>query len=72
MKSVINKLNTEEFERIRIGIGKPTNDEDLIEYVIRKVNCIEYKKLHKGVELGVEAVYEILENGTNNAMNKFN
>ena len=72
MKSVINKLNTEEFERIRIGIGKPTNDEDLIEYVIRKVNCIEYKKLHKGVELGAEAVYEILENGTNNAMNKFN
>ena len=51
---------------------KQTNDEDLIEYVIRKVNCIEYKKLHKGVELGVEAVYEILENGTNNAMNKFN
>lgn len=72
MKSVINRLNTEEFERIRIGIGKPTNDEDLIEYVIRKVNCIEYKKLQKGVELGVEAVYEILENGTNDAMNKFN
>lgn len=72
MKSIINRLNTEEFERIRIGIGKPSDDEDLIEYVIRKVNCIEYKKLQSGIELGAEAVYEILENGTNEAMNKFN
>lgn len=72
MKSVIDRLNTQDFERIRIGIGKPPEDEELIEYVIRKVNCIEYKNLQKGIECGANAVYDILENGTNEAMNKYN
>lgn len=36
MKSVIEYLGTEEFIRIRVGIGKPEYKEDLINHVIRK------------------------------------
>lgn len=34
MKSVVHELNTQNFKRIRVGIGMPTQKEDLIEYVI--------------------------------------
>ena len=34
MKSIVQELQTEEFARIRVGIGKPTYNTDLVEYVI--------------------------------------
>lgn len=72
IKSIIDNLNTDDFKRIRIGIGKPKPGEDLIEHVIRKVTNEEYKKLQIGVEKGVQAVGDILENGIEKAMNDFN
>ena len=37
MKSVISEIDTQNFPRIRIGIGKPENKGQLIEYVIGKM-----------------------------------
>ena len=34
MKSVVHELNTQNFKRIRVGIGMPLEKENLIEYVI--------------------------------------
>lgn len=34
MKSVVHELNTQNFKRVRVGIGMPIDKEDLIEYVI--------------------------------------
>ena len=38
MKSVIQCLGTEEFTRVRVGIGKPRENEDIIKYVIGTIN----------------------------------
>ena len=35
MKSVVQNLKTEDFARVRVGIGKPEIKEDMINYVIR-------------------------------------
>ena len=72
MKSVIEKLKSEEFTRIRIGIGMPEKKEDLISYVIGRIDEKEFNKLLTSVEEAEKAVAEILKNGVDIAMNKFN
>ena len=72
MKSVIQSLNTENFARIRVGIGKPEYKGDMINYVIGKLPKEEYEELQKGTELAKKAIVEILANGVDIAMNKFN
>ena len=72
MKSVIEKLQTTDFSRIRVGIGQPEFKSDMINYVIGKVPEEEQKILEQGVQKAAEAVEEIIKNGTDIAMNKFN
>ena len=72
MKSIIEELNSTEFMRIRVGIGQPKFKSDMINYVIGKVPEDEQKILQQGVEKAAKAVEEILENGIDIAMNKFN
>ncbi len=72
MKSVVHELNTVNFKRIRVGIGAPTQKEDLIEYVIGTIPEEEKEKLEKGTDLAKEAVIEVIKNGIDIAMNKFN
>lgn len=64
-------LQSEDFTRIRIGIGQPRHN-DLVNYVIGAINEKEQKILEKGVDKATEAVLEILENGVDIAMNKYN
>ena len=72
MKSTIQHLNTKEFYRIRVGIGNPNEKIDMINYVIGKVSKEEYANLQKGILKAKEAVVEIIKNGIDKAMNKYN
>lgn len=72
MKSVVQELGTTDFARIRVGIGQPEFKSDMINYVIGKVPKEEQEILHQGVKKAAEAVEEILKNGIDIAMNKFN
>ncbi len=72
MKSVINEIGTQKFTRIRIGIGHPEHKGDLINYVIGKIPEEEKEKLNKGTDIARDATIEIIKNGVDIAMNKFN
>ena len=72
MKSVINSLGSQEFSRIRVGIGTPEHKNDMINYVIGKVPKEELEQLDEGTSTAKEAVTEIIKNGIDIAMNKFN
>lgn len=72
MKSIIECLQTENFTRIRVGIGKPEHHGDMINYVIGKISEEEQKKLEPGIEMAKEATIELLKHGVDIAMNKFN
>ena len=72
MKSIIQMLGTEEFPRIRIGIGRPEHSGDEINYVIGAIKEDDILKLEQGVQKAEKAVEEILKNGIDIAMNKFN
>jgi len=72
MKSVVQRIGSQEFARIRVGTGAPEYKNDLINYVITRVSTEEYLKLTEGINTAEEAVIEILKNGIDKAMNKIN
>ena len=72
MKSVVSELGTEEFPRIRVGIGEEEKTNDMIDFVIKKVDEVVYKKLEEGIDKAANAVSEIFKNGIDSAMNKLN
>lgn len=72
MKSIVHYLKTENFERVRVGIGKPEFKEDLISYVIGDIAEDERKILLEGVKKAEEAIGVILKDGIETAMNLYN
>lgn len=72
MKSVVHFLQSEDFIRIRVGIGTPKIKNDMISYVIGQIPEEEKNILQEGVNKAADAVIEILKNGIDKAMNKFN
>lgn len=72
MKSIISEIQTQEFPRIRIGIGRPIHENDKINYVIGNIPEEEMEKLEEGIEKAKEATIDILAKGIDHAMNKFN
>lgn len=71
MKSVVHYLNSQNFPRIRVGIGKP-EDDNFMEYVIGAISEEDKKCLINGIDKAFEATVVILENNIDFAMNKFN
>lgn len=72
MKSVVNEIKTQDFTRVRVGIGMPSNKSDLINYVIGKLSKDDIEKLEYGTTKAKDALIEIIKNGVDTAMNKFN
>lgn len=72
MKSVISNLGKDEFSRIRVGIGKPENKNDMINYVIGHIPEAEFERLDKSTTTAKDAVIDIVLNGIDKAMNKYN
>lgn len=72
LKSVIKCLNAEDFIRVRVGVGAPIEGMDLVEYVIGFVPDVEKNILEKGIEKAKEAVIEIVKQGVDKSMNKYN
>ncbi len=71
MKSLLYHLKTENFIRIRIGINA-NEGEDTIRYVLSKITKDQRKEAFTGIEKAAQASVEIVKNGINAAMNKFN
>jgi len=72
LKSVVHELASENFSRIRVGIGKPTEDEDLVSYVIGHISEEDQQLLDEGINKAKKAVVELITNGIESAMNLFN
>lgn len=72
MKSVVSEIKTEDFCRIRIGIGNPIYKNDLLNFILNKIPDEEYKVLQDAQDRACKAITEILKNGIDTAMNKYN
>jgi len=72
IESIIYHLRTEEFPRLRIGIGKENNEGDLAERVLSPFTEEEWKIIQDSIEVSCNAVYVWVEQGVESAMSIFN
>jgi len=72
LQSVIQSLGTEEFVRVRLGIGPRPAGEELVEHVLTRFSSAEWKEVQAAVLKAADAVVKVLEEGPERAMNEFN
>ncbi len=72
MRSIVEHIKTENFARIRVGIGKPKGHIDMISHVIGHIPEEEAKLLDEGTDVATNAVIEMMKNSIDSAMNKYN
>ena len=70
LQNIIDNLSTEEFKRIRVGIGEP--EFDAIDYVLGKPLKEEQPLIDDAIHNAVEAIKEAIKSGFDRAMTKFN
>jgi PTH1 family peptidyl-tRNA hydrolase len=70
--SVIDRLGTKQFARMRIGIGRPPGRMDAAAYVLQDFPESDRSLLDEVLDSGVEAVLTFVTDGIDEAMNKFN
>lgn len=72
MKSIVHAIQTEEFARVRIGVGKPSSPERQIEHVLGEFSRNERMLVDQAVARAADAAESIVRDGIETAMNKFN
>jgi PTH1 family peptidyl-tRNA hydrolase len=72
LADVVQQLGTEEFPRLRIGIGAPPDGWDATDYVLGKFSAAEKQEIEQAVREAVEAVVAWARQGTEYCMNRYN
>ena len=72
IRSVMSSMNTQDFPRIRIGVGSPDPGDDQIGYVLGRPSCQQMCQIHSAIDQGIEAIACMLDEGIGAAMSKFN
>jgi PTH1 family peptidyl-tRNA hydrolase len=72
LKSIGQRLGTQDFLRVRLGISRPDPRWDPADYVLSDFTKVEQKELPFLIADAANAVETILKQGTTAAMNRFN
>ena len=73
LKSIIQHLGTDQFPRLRLGVGeKPHPDYDLADWVLGKFAGEDKKAMEAAVQRAADAVECLIQDGPDKAMNRFN
>jgi PTH1 family peptidyl-tRNA hydrolase len=72
LKSIVAHLHTQDFVRVRIGIGKPPGSRQGADHVLRRFSKAERQEIDVVLEEAADAVELILAEGVDVAMNRVN
>ncbi len=72
IKNIIQHLGTQTFLRIKVGVGGKPEGYDLADYVLGCFQKETEEKMQEAYDRAVQAVSELLTEGPDQAMNKFN
>ena len=72
LMSIAEAIGSNEFARVRVGIGRGRPGADLVEHVLGAFNRDEWEAAAKAVDSAGDAVLCTVEHGMDAAMNRFN
>lgn len=72
MRSIVSSLSSEDFPRVRIGVGAPEHKEELIGWVLGKIPKESEELVGDAIALAAEAAIEFSKNGIESTMQKYN
>ncbi|MGZ4730329.1 MAG: aminoacyl-tRNA hydrolase, partial [Acidimicrobiales bacterium] len=72
LRSIRAHLHTDDFVRVRIGVGRPPSKEQGADHVLKRPGKATRAVLATVVERAADAVEAIVEDGPEAAMNRFN
>ena len=72
IKSIVESLGTQDFPRMRIGIGRPPDGADQVEYVTGTMSKDEQEVVDEAVRRAAQAAVDAVADGMTTAMNRFN
>jgi PTH1 family peptidyl-tRNA hydrolase len=72
LKSIHHHLHTDEYLRVRIGIGKPPGRQPGADYVLKRPGAAERAILDVAIQQAADAVEAIAAEGVEAAMNRVN
>lgn len=73
LKNIIAHLGTDQFPRIRVGVGqKPHPDYDMADWVLGKFQGEDKKAVESAVKRAADAAECLIREGVDKAMNQYN
>ena len=72
MRSILNRIGSENFPRVRIGIGRPPEGWQLSDFVLSRFSVAEREAVNEAIERTSTAVSAILAAGAEAAMSRYN
>lgn len=72
VQSVIDEMQSSEFARVRIGVGRPPRGVETADYVLEPFGAEEHGQIEETVARAVEAIKAVVTGGIEQAMQTFN
>jgi PTH1 family peptidyl-tRNA hydrolase len=71
LRSVLSCVGTEEFSRVKVGIGRPQNNEDLANFVLSPFPEEEWKQIVSTLPKAIDVLECLICEGPDVGMNRF-
>jgi PTH1 family peptidyl-tRNA hydrolase len=72
MSSILERFGTDEFARIRLGVGRPPGQMQAPDYVLQDFSDAEMTIISETLDRAVEAALIFVSEGLEAAMNRYN
>lgn len=72
LRSLHDKLGTDSYLRVRVGVGRPPGRMDAADWVLQRLKGEALEELESSVPTAAQAVVHILEHGIESAMREYN
>ena len=72
LASVIERIGTNDFPRLRVGVGQPHGGEELVDFVLERFAASEQELVDEMTVRAMDAVKRLLGDGIGAAMTEFN
>ena len=72
LRDIIAAIGTQDFVRVRVGIGRPPGRQEVADFVLKDFSAGERTELPVTLEIAADALQAIVESGVQAAQQKFN